>query len=294
MNNHAALVPCTDASGTGISGSRESYPWHSEPVPEWAGRRMLWSRCRDWIWRKGLWPAPRRVLLTIPRSGTHWLKQLISAVLGRKPLEVPLNQETPVRRLQATLRIGGEPGMRLVYGHFDYDRHSSALDPRTRRLRMLLLIRHPLDALISQYHKMAADGVLPHPEMDVRQNIRRCLRDRTRSHAECLRRQALDWMQLRRCGVVRYEDLVADTPAALAAALNHLAIPWSRRRITDAVAAHDFRSLSGGRRPGESDPSHHYRRGLPGEWRHALNDDDLRAARRHMGREIEELGYSLD
>lgn len=71
---------------------------------------------------------------------------------------------------------------------------------------------------------------------------------------------------------------------------------WPLRRLpasylTEALAAHSFTRLAGGRSPGEEDPTHHYRRGVPGDWRNHLNAQHLASFRARYGDLVERLGY---
>ncbi len=45
--------------------------------------------------------------------------------------------------------------------------------------------------------------------------------------------------------------------------------------LTALLGRHSFEALSGGRARGESDPMHHYRSGVPGEWRERLQSAHL-------------------
>jgi hypothetical protein len=61
-------------------------------------------------------------------------------------------------------------------------------------------------------------------------------------------------------------------------------IPWT-------VARNSFAALSGGREPGDENPHHHYRRGVPGNWRDHFTAEHLAAFRMRFGDLAEQLGY---
>lgn len=61
-------------------------------------------------------------------------------------------------------------------------------------------------------------------------------------------------------------------------------VPWTVRR-------NSFSALSGGRQPGDEDSRHHYRRGVPGDWRSSFTDEHIAAFRLWFGDLAEKLGY---
>ena len=68
---------------------------------------------------------------------------------------------------------------------------------------------------------------------------------------------------------LKFEDLIADPLACFSAVFEHLGVgeaPLPRALLARILSASTFETLSGGRRPGE-EANHHYRRGLPGDWR---------------------------
>jgi len=257
--------------------------------------------------------APKRtegalyVMTSYPRAGTHWLKKMISDVLGEEPFDRIVSRSR--RRLINAL--DREASHCLVYDHFVYDLHSGILDPAVRpNLRMLLLYRNPLDALISDCHLRALKGILPYGDLPALENARILLRrqwsgDRAisrmmrrdmifaSSFRDYVKRRAVDWLVSGRCFPVRYEDLVADAPRYLKAALEYLGIEHTSADIARSVERNDFMRLSGGRVPGQTDAGSHYRRGVPGEWREVFSEEDIEVALKGIGDYLEILGYTI-
>jgi hypothetical protein len=64
-----------------------------------------------------------------------------------------------------------------------------------------------------------------------------------------------------------------------------------RSWVPGAVDAHSFSRLSGGRKPGQEDSTHKFRRGVAGDWRNHLNENHLAAFRERHGDLVERLGY---
>jgi len=90
---------------------------------------------------------------------------------------------------------------------------------------------------------------------------------------------------------IRYEDL-HDNPNASAARLFDFIGVSSERSVVDAaLAASNFATVSGGRSPGQTDPSSHFRDGRANSWRDSLPDwqpTHVPASARAL---MEELGY---
>jgi len=247
---------------------------------------------------------PRRVMASLPRSGTHWLKTILADIMGRPALEERFLE--PGTDLRAALSTHGSS--RLVYEHFHWDRHSDILDCRRfPEQRLVILIRHPLDAALSQMHFRARSGKPFPPDIRTPEDAFRAY-VRNEGHGlaagdagvfrsgirEFLRIMALGWMRQGGWHVVRYENLLADPVAAVSAAVEHLLIPATATQIQRALSRNSFEKLSGGRKPGVEDRKSHYRKGVAGGWREVLSADDIRTVDRLFGDMIREMGYDLD
>ena len=65
---------------------------------------------------------------------------------------------------------------------------------------------------------------------------------------------------------LRFEDLTHDPATGFRAVLSHLRLDMPDAVLAATLAKYSFGALSG-RSPGHEDPSAHYRRGVPGDWR---------------------------
>jgi len=247
----------------------------------------------------------RRVLATNPRSGTHYLKMLISAALDSDPVE-----KTYAKARDLDAMLSAAPANRLVYGHFQFREFSPILD--TRRfsdLRLIVLTRHPFDRMISQCAlDKARGGHIPSTASTAQQLAREMLlghwdnrpwesgykvADYAAVHNYYLGELVSNWVEFRRCLMVRFEHLVARPIEVLAECLDHLEIRTSIHDCRRAVSAINFESLSSGRRPGEVDVSSHYRCGIPGEWRGVFSPEDIESVRPKYVAAFARAGYLL-
>ncbi len=222
------------------------------------------------------------VLSSSPRSGTHYLKSMISAALGSPPLERDLSAPD---ELHAALL--GSQGDQLIYGHFRFSQHSAVLDQRRHSgLRMVVLTRHPFDRLISQLtFEKSLNGPLPNPQHSPERLARDLLlgnwdgkpwqsgltvKDYAAWHNFHTRDLVTDWLGDRRCLLVKFERLITSPVETLAECLEFYGVSRTHDEIVEITECVNFRSLSGGRSPGQLDPSSHYRLGRVGEWRNVF------------------------
>lgn len=247
----------------------------------------------------------RRVLITNPRSGTHYLKTLLAFLLGEPPLE---HSFAGSDELAEALRAASPT--QLVYGHFYFSKFAAALNPAVvPGLRLVVLTRHPFDRLISQLaREKALGGRLPDPTRSPQQLAREQLLgawdgvpwadgyvvdDFAAVHNFYLRELVSDWLEQREAHLVRFEELIADPVAILAGCLNFLRVTPSPGAISAALRAVSFESLSAGRQPGQVDPASHYRAGISGEWRSVFMPTDLDSLRKKYATAFQAAGYTL-
>jgi hypothetical protein len=60
------------------------------------------------------------------------------------------------------------------------------------------------------------------------------------------------------------------------------------------VERHSFRRKSGGRKKGEENRSHHYRKGVPGDWVNYFDDKLKQSFKDRYGDLVVQLGYEND
>jgi hypothetical protein len=93
---------------------------------------------------------------------------------------------------------------------------------------------------------------------------------------------------------LRFEDLVAQPYLTFRSILEFLALVPAQISANDLQAVvddHSFVRLSGGRRRGEEDTGHHYRKGVPGDWRHHFTRRHIDYFNALYSPLLEKLGY---
>lgn len=245
------------------------------------------------------------VLITNPRSGTHYLKALIAESLHRRPVE---REYATAWELNATLSASHDGA--LIYGHFPFREFGSTLDAASQpNLRLVLLTRHPIDRMISQLALTRAQGGrLPDPTRSPQRLARELLlgewdgrpwadgfvvADYAALHNFYLRQLHTDWLASPSAIAVKFEDLIAAPQETLARILAFLGARVSPRRIRKVTGRITFQTLANGRRPGEADPNSHYRKGQPGEWRQVFSAADIERMRPKYAAAFHAAGYEL-
>ena len=91
--------------------------------------------------------------------------------------------------------------------------------------------------------------------------------------------------------VVRFEDLIGPASEEVFGILfKHCDIRMPRKQQCGLLEKYSLKALSG-RRPGQEDMRHHYRKGISGDWRNHLNDSLATRFKELAGDLLSRLGY---
>jgi hypothetical protein len=153
------------------------------------------------------------------------------------------------------------------------------------RSKLIFLIRDGRDVLDSLIALHRPDGIL---------NVKR------EPDLEWVREQCERWAaRVDVCGrafdahdpalrmLVRYEDLLTDTPDRLRALLEWLGMPAAESRVDTIVERHAFEIVPDDRKG----PGKHRRFATPGKWREGLTAEEQEVALEIMEGRLERLGY---
>jgi ABC-2 type transport system ATP-binding protein/lipopolysaccharide transport system ATP-binding protein len=252
-------------------------------------------------------PIPR-VLTAFPCSGTHWFKNIITQVMGQVALERRLQDPS-----ELMVAMHSEASQRLLYDHFDFDIHGSILTPANYPdLRMILLYRNPLDALIANFYIRASGGTLPDNTLSPQQNLKLFIRgywsdkqlpDSIRtampfsmSLRDFVRRCLVDWCKSGYCLPIRYEDLVANPQkqvTILRLVMDYLGVQHSPETVEAAINRNRFDMLSSCYYHSPENSSLSYWIDSLEKWRQVFDSEDLAVVNNQIGDYLEFLGYPL-
>ncbi len=230
----------------------------------------------------------RLFLFCTPRTGNTWLRMLLSDAL-QLPSQPVVNP--------ARIDWVSVPSDCLLSLHW----------PRTPELegrldehgfRTIVLMRHPLDVLLSILHYATANRS-PRQWLDGQEGDEgailaampgsRAFRAYATGHrARALMAVSRTWAESPGALVVRYEDLVADTAGELTRLLMCLgATP--RQPLDEVVAKHQFGELRS-----RDQSSFHFWCGKPGNWRNLLVADQARTIAEAHADTLAQFGYTVE
>ena len=89
--------------------------------------------------------------------------------------------------------------------------------------------------------------------------------------------------------LVRYEEILADTPGQLRRIFDWLGLEITDKELEETVKRHAFESAPRDRRG----PGKPMRAATPGLWRENLTEDEQRTMHEIMGAKLAELGYDV-
>lgn len=229
-------------------------------------------------------------IITFHKCGSRWVRRMFRFLAEQENVNVWMNLNNSNALNQnvdrgapdtVMLYAFGVPGSRDVKAEHDHHRLPGE--------RTAVFIRDPKDAMISQYWGLRNTHPVHHDVMErARQFLREAdVRDGLAYLIEhdlvafCLGIRPwyadLDEDYLR---IVRYESLLADFPAQMAATVSHLGLPVSDELIDRIERRFSFRRLSKGRNRGTEDRSNALRKGVAGDW---MNYFDAELAREFDG-----------
>ncbi len=205
-----------------------------------------------------------------------------------------------------------KPGFRVLIDKsaYAYSRFAGRLHEVFPEASFIDIVRDGRDAAVSDVFMILAKSLGTHFPEENRRHIERARAYLIEGRGEpvplfnewLLRRSAREWAEAITGSAVaaecfgpryvrfRYEDLLAD-PSQIHLALTMLGVDDSDAAVAACVNAGAFRSLSGGREPGQEDRAHFFRKGVAGDWRNHFGEEDKRCFKEEAGRALVELGY---
>lgn len=171
--------------------------------------------------------------------------------------------------------------------------------PKSRRYKTFFITRDPRDIVVSHYFMSRRDAE----------------RSRNQLHYQKIAGldEGLSWMidQLNEMGLfgaqrswacaandpnvlcLRFEDLIGDRQLEwFRQLLTHCDIPMPEAVLQDLLADYNFQALSGGRKPGEQDPTSHYRKGVSGDWMNYFTRAHIAKFQAVTGDLVPTIGYA--
>ena len=212
------------------------------------------------------------VIATATRCGTNWLRLMLGF----------LTRGNGYSEVSATWRNGAEsivdlnifrklqPGEYSVY-HFVITPELSVAASRGD-VKLVYLYRDPRDIQVSTAY--INDGFFTFNEAVLKQKVG----------------QILEWRRSN-AYLIRYEDMIADTFAVMKGLCDYLELKVGASFLDEVIGFCSFENLSGGRKIGEESATHHYRKGIRGDWKNHYSPELSARVRRCYGDALRSIGY---
>lgn len=96
---------------------------------------------------------------------------------------------------------------------------------------------------------------------------------------------------------IHFEDFIQDSEDRFCELLEELGVLPNRVSETvvrEIVGRHAFQCMSGGRQPGEENAAHHFRKGVPGDWRNHFKASHIDYFKKLFNPLLIKLGYEIN
>lgn len=208
---------------------------------------------------------------------------MVSDLIGHAPLEKRLHDPQILAEV-----LEEEATKMLVYEHLKFDVAEPVLRSFVEKdLKIVLLIRNPLDAFVSAaFYKHWKNGAKTNIDFE------QVIKSDANIFKRNLNNQAASWMRFPGIHVVKYEKLVTETKSTLNLIADHYKVNPSKKEIHIAVETFKFEALSGGRKRGDSMNTHHYRKGIIGDYHNYLTKKQQNFLLNLWVQELKELQYT--
>ncbi len=231
------------------------------------------------------------------KCGTEWISGIIQAVSSKAGLRVA--------RHSNIAGFGGDIVSLHAAAPFDVWCFTNARYPIVQALevRGFHVMRDPRDIVVSGYFSHRNSHPLDGwPALTVHRDRLRSISkidgllvemDFLRPIFEMMRQ----WEPLPLVREVRFEELIRNPVETFDAIFTHLQIVPMRideAALREIVDCQSFARMSGGRTPGEENAGHHFRKGVPGDWRNHFTPAHIEYFKERYNPLLLKLGYERD
>lgn len=260
--------------------------------------------CRQGYRRFGdRYPQKLLFIAGLPKSGTTWLEKMAASYSGFHNLLIPdvsaYEMATGASHdydLPADMFSRFDEMLVITKMHVHGSVHNASL-LHAAGLNYVILYRDLRDVALSHYYYVRQTRWHP----DYRTYSTLSLSDGLTAFSDRLLLPFAEWVRSwhanrdpERGLVVRYEDLVADTPVVLARIAGHFELDSSHDTMDRIVEEHRFDRLSRGRHQGEESQKSFFRKGVAGDWRNHFTPRLKEIYKNKIGKFLIDFGYEQD
>ena|SRR3989338_4265688 len=243
--------------------------------------------------------STKKVLVaSYPKSGNTWLGYMLAYYLGAKYIDLHIASHKTTQIKWILDLIDGNLPHSSEYSAVAKTHHlPKSVENITAYDKIVLVCRDPRDVMVSyfyfRYHYLPVEfekpfffhiGKLSPLKWLLWKHLVWKVATYWPVHTQ-------SWMGLNPL-VIRYEDLHGQPQATLEFVLKYLGIVSpDRNLINQVIDAFAFEKVSGGRKPGDEDTRHFYRKGIVGDHKNYFDKTDLQMFRIFSGEEMRKLKY---
>lgn len=228
------------------------------------------------------------------KCGTEWICAIVQAVCARAGLKMARHSNAD--------EFGGDIVVFQTATPFDFWCYTNADIAYLEDLpiRGFHVVRDPRDVVVSAYfsHRNSHPTVGWPALLPFRERLRTLSQeDGLLAEMDFLMPVLASMLSWRESTLVRelhFEALIFDAAATFCALFRELGILPARVSEADLrqiVADHAFNKLSGGRKPGEENAAHHFRKGVAGDWRNHFTPAHVMEFKARYQPLLVKLGY---
>lgn len=233
---------------------------------------------------------PRYLVISLGKSGSNWLNNILAALPGIKKFDMGGHGITGGDIDELEKLTAGN----VMYTHLRYSRRVCAKIERLG-IRPFYIYRDIRDSLVSEYfHKAYLDPrfktinpILNHVDDRSAFNCRNIMSWSTTLPSY---NDVLSWVADPSIPSVKFEDLILNPETTLRSLLAFHGMDFSESQIASAVQAASFQAMAG-RAPGEENRNSHYRKGIVGDWKNYFSAKQHADLWVKAGRALHRLGY---
>ena len=239
----------------------------------------------------------------LPKSGTSWLKKMLSEYPGYHEIMLPEANKFEIN-------TGGSHNFELPLDTFTRFKnnlivlklHVHGSDNNVQLLTnsnipFIVIYRDLRDVALSYYFYVKQTPW--HPEYQYYSNLD--VQAGLKYFSDSLLCDYVQWIEswekTRNNSlslILRYEDLLARTETELIKVVKHLGLDISESKISSIIRANSFETLSGGRNQGRESQNSFFRKGIAGDWKNYFDEDLKKIYKENIGEFLIKFKYEND
>ena len=239
----------------------------------------------------------------LPKSGTTWLEKMICTYPGINNILIPEATHHELKNMGSHHYDLPDDFLKhfnnmlvLTKMHIPGTKHNVEI-LRDTGIKYVVLYRDLRDVAVSHYYYVRQTPWHPEYPFYRKFNLEQALK----YFADNALNDFAEWIRLwdknrdiRMSIAVTYEEMIADTFAAVTKVAKHFELDSSPATISKIIEANTFEKLSGGRRRGKTNSKSFFRSGTSGNWKKQFAPELKNLYKEKIGDFLIDYGYEKD